>query len=83
MSSFLETFALVFFALTLGLIIMVIMILSKEWTQHKARQFWPKLSSANALDLELGFGDLMGLIWRVERLERFIGVDDQLAEYHD
>ncbi|OQE47529.1 hypothetical protein PENCOP_c001G08265 [Penicillium coprophilum] len=85
----LETFAIIFFFLVLGLIIMIIMILVKEWTEYQAMQFWPKLRSTRTLDLESGLyllkddlvKDVEELTWRVEQMETDIGRGIQLAEY--
>jgi hypothetical protein len=86
MPSILEAIGLGFIALILGLIIMIIMVLAKEWTQHTFREFWPKLSRADPLDLELGFAfceGLKDLAWRVEQLEGLVNKDDQFTEYYD
>ncbi|KGO69193.1 hypothetical protein PITC_096060 [Penicillium italicum] len=90
MSSPMETLALVFFFLVLGLTIMIIMILVKEWTEYQAMQFWPKLRSTRTLDLESGLyliEEIKELTWRVEQMETEIGRKLQLAgylsEYHD
>ena len=90
MSSPMETLALVFFFLILGLTIMIIMILVKEWTEYQAMQFWPKLRSTRTLDLESGLyliEEIKELTWRVEQMETDIGRKFQLAgylsEYHD
>ncbi|KAJ5189409.1 Zinc finger RING-type [Penicillium cf. griseofulvum] len=84
MSPTLETLALVFLFLILGLTIMIIMILVKEWTEYQAMQFWPKLRSTRTLDLESGLyllKDIKELTWRVEQMETDIGRGIQLAEY--
>ncbi|CAG8909621.1 unnamed protein product [Penicillium egyptiacum] len=85
-----ETLAVVFLFLVLGLTIMIIMILVKEWTEYQAMQFWPKLRSTRTLDLESGLyllKDVKELTWRVEQMETDIGRKIQLAgylsEYHD
>jgi hypothetical protein len=85
-----ETLALIFFFLVLGLTIMIIMILVKEWTEYQAMQFWPKLRSTRTLDLESRLyllKDVKELTWRVEQMETDIGRKIQLAgylsEYHD
>ncbi|KAJ5506511.1 hypothetical protein LT330_004586 [Penicillium expansum] len=90
MSSPMETLALVFFFLILGLTVMIIMILVKEWTEYQAMQFWPKLRSTRTLDLESGLyliEEIKELTWRVEQMETDIGRKFQLAgylsEYHD
>ncbi|KAJ5959489.1 Zinc finger RING-type [Penicillium vulpinum] len=78
-----ETFAIAFFFLVLGLTIMVIMILVKEWTEYQALQFWPKLRSTRTLDLESGLyllKDVKELTWRLEQMEN-IDRGIQLAGY--
>ncbi|KAJ5328011.1 Zinc finger RING-type [Penicillium brevicompactum] len=90
MASTTETFALALTGLILGLAIMVLIILVKEWTQHKARQFWPKLPSAEraygAMDVEAGQGTAFAiedLTDRLRLLEASFNMKDHLVEYHD
>ncbi|KAJ5773171.1 hypothetical protein N7457_008067 [Penicillium paradoxum] len=82
----LETFALVLLFLILGLTIMVIMILVKEWTEYNAIQLWPKLRSTRTLDLESGIyllKDVKELTWRVEQLEDHLSTHLQLPGFID
>ncbi|KOS43366.1 hypothetical protein ACN38_g5766 [Penicillium nordicum] len=84
MSTTMETLALVFFCLLLGITIMIIMILVKEWTEYQATLFWPKLRSSRTLDLESGLnilGEVKELAWRIEQMEADIGTNLSLAEY--
>ncbi|KAJ9491292.1 hypothetical protein VN97_g1922 [Penicillium thymicola] len=84
MSTSMETLALVFFCLLLGITIMIIMILVKEWTEYQAARFWPKLRSTRTLDLESGLsilGEVKELAWRIEQMEAEIGNKLSLAEY--
>lgn len=90
MSPPLETLALVFFFLLLGMTVMIMMILVKEWTEYQAMQFWPKLRSTRTLDLESGLyllRDVKELTWRVEQIETDFGrkmhLAEYLCEYHD
>ncbi|KAJ5405286.1 Zinc finger RING-type [Penicillium viridicatum] len=90
MSTTMETLALVFCLLLLGITIMIIMILVKEWTEYQAMQFWPKLRSTRTLDLESGLNlleEVKELTWRVEQMETDIGskihLAGYLAQYHD
>ncbi|KAJ5129559.1 uncharacterized protein N7515_005598 [Penicillium bovifimosum] len=85
MSPTIETFTSVLLFLLLGLttmiIIMIIMVLVKEWTEYKAMQFWPKLRSTRTLDLESGMfllRDITELTWRVDQLEDHISSRIQL-----
>lgn len=86
MLTVMESFAFTFTGLTLGLTMMVIIILVKEWSQHKARQFWPELPSADTLDVEIGLAlhnALQDLTQRVQRLEISSGIEEQFSEYCD
>ncbi|KAJ5316883.1 Zinc finger RING-type [Penicillium antarcticum] len=68
MASCLGTYLLKISTLVLGLAIMVIMILVKEWTQYQAAQFWPKLPVTGPPDLESSFA-FSAEAWRMRELE--------------
>ena len=90
MNTTFETFALAFNGLILGLALIMLIILVKEWAQHLARQFWPELSSAgarvDALDVEAGWAlesDIKELSYRVSKLEACFVPRDPFSEYRD
>lgn len=92
METTVETFALAFTGLILGLAIMILVILVKEWTQHVARQFWPELPSAervyatDTVDVEAGQGmnfTIEDLTERLRRLEASLDMKDYLVGYTD
>ncbi|CAI7588598.1 unnamed protein product [Penicillium bialowiezense] len=90
METTVETFALAFTGLILGLAIMILVILVKEWTQHVARQFWPELPSAervyatDTVDVEAGQGmnfTIEDLTERLRRLEASLDMKDYLVGF--
>jgi hypothetical protein len=74
MTSYLDTYLLILSTLTLGLAIMEIMILVKEWTKYKTAQLWPKLPATGPPDLESGLA-LSEEAWQAWELEASWSLD--------